>query len=390
MKSVSKAKAKERRKRHSWKPTGVANIYMRGAKYYYVKMTAGKREFTPLSDAIGRPVLDLPGAITAATKVAVNPFVGKSETAKDLLPEFYRHKLDSGDWEETTKKGHKHIYDTFANLMPKSLAAVTGAELQAWYDGLRENVSDSSAQTYFACIASLFRWAHQARKIPHNPAVDVVIEKPEPAAEREFANYEQRDELIAGATDDQLKLFLILGFHFGLRRKEIDHARPSWLNLQLRSLSVRKLLKPEEPLRYFRPKNGKERVIPMSKAATKFLTGYLAKLPKDAVYLLHPEKVLQGKNRYRYDMIRPFKEHLKTHGMEWLTIQGMRTTFASLLATTGKVSIEQIADWLGDTIKVTEDRYAHLLPRHDLLEKAFSHRKITRAKVPASSAAQPA
>ena len=73
-------------------------------------------------------------------------------------------------------------------------------------------------------------------------------------------------------------------------------------------------------------------------------------------------------------MRRPFQDHITAHGMKWLTIQAMRTTFASLLATTGLVSIQQIADWLGDTIKVTEDRYAHLLPRHDLIEKAFRDR----------------
>ena len=141
-----------------------------------------------------------------------------------------------------------------------------------------------------------------------------------------------------------------------------------------RLLRVRNLIRPDPPLSYFRIKNGKERMIPMSEEATEFFKRYLPKLPSGPWYLLHPEKVEGGANRYRYDMRRPFQEHVKAHGMEWLTIQGMRTTFASLLATTGLVSIQQIADWLGDTIKVTEDRYAHLLPRHDLIEKAFRDR----------------
>jgi integrase len=120
----------------------------------------------------------------------------------------------------------------------------------------------------------------------------------------------------------------------------------------------------------------------MSEEATEFFKRYLPKLPSGPVYILHPEKVESGAHRYRYDMRRPFQEHVRVHDMEWLTIQGMRTTFASLLATTGLVSIQQIADWLGDTIKVAEDRYAHLLPRHDLIEKAFRNRVVTPADPP--------
>ncbi len=374
MDKSSKPSSKDRKERYAWRPTGVANVYMRAKKYYYVKMNRGKRHFVLLADSKGRPVSDLPEAIRAASKMAINPFVQRPESLRDSVNEFFEEKLRKREWEATTKRGHRHIYDSFVTSITKSLAAITTRDLQEWYDTQRERVSDHSAATYFACIASLFRWAHSTRKIPHNPAVEVVIEKPEPAADRRFATYEQRDKLVEAAGDDQLKLFLILGFHFGLRRREIDHALPSWIDLERRLLRVRNLIRPDPPLGYFRIKNGKERMIPMSEEATEFFKRYLPKLPSGKRYLLHPEKIEGGANRYRYDMRRPFQEHVKGHGMEWLTIQGMRTTFASLLATTGVVSIQQIADWLGDTIKVTEDRYAHLLPRHDLIEKAFRDR----------------
>ena len=374
MDKSSKPSAGDRKERYAWRPTGVANVYMRARKYYYVKMNRGKRHFVPLADSQGRPVSDLPEAIRAASKVAINPFVERPESLRDAVNEFFEEKLRKREWEATTKRGHCHIYESFVTNVTKSLGAITTRDLQEWYDTQRARVSDNSAATYFACIASLFRWAHSTRKIPHNPAVDVVIEKPEPAADRRFATYEQRDRLVEVAEDDHLKLFLILGFHFGLRRREIDHALPSWIDLEQRLLRVRNLIRPEPPLSSFRIKNGKERTIPMSEEATEFFERYLPKVPSGTRYLLHPEKLEGGANRYRYDMRRPFQEHIKRHGMEWLSIQGMRTTFASLLATTGLVSIQQIADWLGDTIKVTEDRYAHLLPRHDLIEKAFRDR----------------
>ncbi len=363
-------------RRHAWVKTGVANIYVRGTAYYYVKMSNGKRVFTALRDATGKPVADLADAIRAAAAHATNPFVGRCELVGDLLPEFYGEKMATGDWQATTKDGHRHIYEKFAAAHPVALSSLTTAQLQAWYDGLLTRVSPGSALTYWACIASFFRWAYERhpRKIQHNPAAAVVVKNPEPSRDRAFADYALRDRLLATATDDNLRVFLYLGFHFGLRRREIDHARPEWINLDQRLLTVRNLLNPTAPLRYFRIKNGKERRIPMSKAATEFFTTYLAGLPPDAPYLLAPRKIEQGKNRYRYDMRRPFENHLHDHGAEWLTIQGMRVTFASLLASTGKVNILQIADWLGDTIKTTEHSYAHLIPQHDLIEAAFGDR----------------
>ena len=144
------------------------------------------------------PLSDLPEAIRAASKVAINPFVERPESLRDAVNEFFEEKLRKREWEATTKRGHRHIYESFVTSVTKSLAAITTRDLQEWYDTQRARVSDHSAATYFACIASLFRWAHSTRKIPHNPAVDVVIEKPEPAADRRFATYEQRDRLVRG------------------------------------------------------------------------------------------------------------------------------------------------------------------------------------------------
>jgi hypothetical protein len=175
----SKGSVSDRKTRYAWRPTGVANVYMRGTKYYYVKMNRGKRHFVPLADSQGRPVVDLADAIRAAGKVAVNPFVGGPESLRDVLDEFFKEKLRRREWEATTKRGHRHIYETFVTSVTKPLGAVTTRDLQERYDAQRARVSDRSAATYFACIASLFRWAHGARRIPHNPAIDVVVEKPE-------------------------------------------------------------------------------------------------------------------------------------------------------------------------------------------------------------------
>ena len=72
MDKSSKPSAGDRKERYAWRPTGVANVYMRARKYYYVKMNRGKRHFVPL-----------PEAIRAASKVAINPFVERPESLRD-------------------------------------------------------------------------------------------------------------------------------------------------------------------------------------------------------------------------------------------------------------------------------------------------------------------
>ena len=51
MDKSSKPRAGDRKERYAWRPTGVANVYMRAKKYYYVKMNRGKRHFVPLADS---------------------------------------------------------------------------------------------------------------------------------------------------------------------------------------------------------------------------------------------------------------------------------------------------------------------------------------------------
>ena len=86
MNKSSKAITNDRKARYAWRPTGVANVYMRGTKYYYVKMNRGKRHFVPLADSPSRPVLDLAEAIRV---------IPMSEEATEFFKR-YLPKLPSG------------------------------------------------------------------------------------------------------------------------------------------------------------------------------------------------------------------------------------------------------------------------------------------------------
>src|SRR4029434_5275824 len=87
-------------------------------------------------------------------------------------------------------------------------------------------------------------------------------------------------------------------------------------------------------------------------------------------FMVEPKKKeMVGKWRYRYDFRRPFEELVKgmlpahNHGNPGakITVHTMRHTFASLLVSAGK-SIYKVAGWLGNGIRVTEERYAYLVP----------------------------
>jgi hypothetical protein len=72
----------------------------------------------------------------------------------------------------------------------------------------------------------------------------VVIPKVSATARREFYDFTQRDRIVSAALEQpraDLALVKLLGFHAGLRRAEIDHARPEWLDLSRRVIHVRNL-----------------------------------------------------------------------------------------------------------------------------------------------------
>ena len=109
--------------------------------------------FCPPRQCPSRPVVDLPEAIRAASKVAVNPFVARPESLRDVLNEFFEEKLRRREWEATTKGGHRHIYEAFVTSVTKPLDAVTTRDLQEWYDEQRARAQreKNSAQSRCRC-----------------------------------------------------------------------------------------------------------------------------------------------------------------------------------------------------------------------------------------------
>ncbi len=176
-----------------------------------------------------------------------------------------------------------------------------------------------------------------------------------------LCSIEQRDKLLKECPRDDLRFVLFCGFHLGLRRNEIVEARPQWFNLSTKLATVMILENDDAEAREldpFLPKGAKERSIPLSKAFTEFLTGWLD--PRWD-YCLDPDG-RRGLSVYRYDPRRPFEEYVAAQKLPWVTFHTMRRTFGSIAATKG-ASLYHIANWLGDDYRTTADHYAHLIPQ---------------------------
>ena len=217
-------------------------------------------------------------------------------------------------------------------------------------------------------------WLVGEHKLRENPAAFVKARSSTSAKRRRFCRREQVDKLIGECPNRELKFILFCGFHGGLRKGEIDQARPEWFDL---TLDIIHIVESDD----WKPKDKDKRTIPLTKAFQKFLLDEMSvngEMP--GPFVIQPEKV-QGKARYRYDLRKPFEAYVNAKGFKWLKPHTMRHTFASLLAIKG-VSIFKIAKWLGDDVKVVERHYAHLLPQDSDIERAFGSGESEPSKEP--------
>ena len=159
--------------------------------------------------------------------------------------------------------------------------------------------------------------------------------------------------------DRVLTFALLAGFDGGLRRDEISEARVSWFDLETKVLDV-------SNYGDFVTKDRDKRVIPLTDRFVDFLKSYLADRDKTE-YVLAPEKIEKGSNRYRYDVSKRVRAHFKRCKVK-CSIHDMRRSFASNRVSAG-ISVYKVARWLGDGIVVVERSYGHLAPQDAEINK---------------------
>jgi integrase len=331
-------------------------IYLRGSIYWLNFQRHGKRNFISLETS------DFTEALKRAAEMRAAPALVPGQGFERDIESFLAYKRRRNEFTASSAHGRGFILRAFARWIDKlSPADVTAADIQAFYDLKLHERSATTANSYLSILRSFFQWCvRPANLIRRNPclAIDQAVDEHAGITMRNFCHEDQRDQLIRTAKRDDLKFILYCGFHAGLRKQEIIEAQSFWFDMDAGLVHLRRTAT-------MNFKDREERTIPMTKQFQAFLREYGLREP----YMLQPD-VKYGKNRYRYDFTRPFKEHVTEQGMPWVTIHTMRHTFASLLVSNG-VSLYKIAVWLGDDPRVVDRRYARLKPKDPDIERAF-------------------
>lgn len=338
------------------KKGSIRNLYEQRGRWYYAKQVKGSRPFIALDTA------DEVQAIAMVRNLERSPILlNLAAGLKGEVEQFVIYKTGRRDYSRNSGETKVFVLRELAAAFPnESAATITPQQIEKFYGALRKRVSESTAESYMMTLSSFFRWTVEVKRWRlDNPVSKVEIVGAEHIARKAFVARDIKNRILADAPDDDMMFICFCGFDAGMRRDEISEARADWFTGSVHvQRSIGRRLRDKE--REWRPKYNKERVIPLTDPFRAFLKRYLRdRAPLD--FALHPE-IGQGESRYRYDFRYPFADYMRLfHGLPWVTPHVMRHSFASNLKTAG-VSIAKIAEWLGDSERVTERTYAWLKP----------------------------
>lgn len=341
------------------KRAAIRNLYVQRGRFYYARQVNGARPFVDLQTT------DETEAIRRVREMERSPLLRIGTTGlRAEVSQFIAYKVGKREYSRDSASTKVLILNRFADAVaPDATSATVGVgDCAAFYRQLLKEVSESTAEGYMTTLRSFFQWTVKVKRSRlDNPITKVDVIHAEHIARKKFADKKTKNRLIAAAPNDDLRFIAYCGFDAGLRRGEIDEARADWFELRHGSIHVQRTIGRRLRLgeREWRPKYNKERVIPLTVPFRNFLKRYLKKR-KPLDFALMPE-VKHGNWRYRYDIRRPFADFMAAQRLKWITPHVMRHSFASNLKSAG-ISNAKIAEWMGNSERVTERTYAHLKP----------------------------
>jgi integrase len=299
-------------------------------------------------------------AIARAAAMRATPVLADNAGWRAEVDAYIRDRQSTGSLSRQYARSRKIILEAQGRDMGwENPARLTPEIVAEWYRGLRATKAEATASHYLVALRSFLNWCVEKKLVRTNAAAGVKQSKVRTMRRDHFLPAASVRKLIDACKRDDLKFVLYAGFLCGLRRGEICNALTSWIDLDQGLLRVR--IRPQGTFGIddpgWRPKFGRERVVPLPREFRTWLAG---RLDYDG-FVLHPEKKNGSLDeKYRWDFKRPWLELLAETKIK-STIHQMRRTFASHKATAG-VSLFKIAKWLGNSVAVVEKHYAHLVP----------------------------
>jgi integrase len=345
----------------------VKGMWLRGGVWWYRVMRDGQRHTWSLGTG------DLPTAITRSYERLLE--IGR-RPSDEISRELAFALQSRSSIRDKTRAGQESVAKVFSEWCGEvSAAAITRERAKSWLAQLHASgKSPATLHSYARTMRSLFGTLIREGRLPAshpNPFSHPDLPKLPRSPRRDFVSVAIRDSIIEAATDPDLRMILLLGFHAGLRKMEIIEARPEWIDLSQGVLHVSKT-----PT--FTPKDSDDRTIPM----TQELRAHLAERAP-APYLVHPA-VEHGRAEYRYDFRLPFTRHMAACGHPGVTAHTMRRTFASLLVNSG-VSLYKVSKWLGDDYKIVASAYGHLVAYDSEIDLPGQPSRPTRSSATSSA-----
>lgn len=282
------------------------------------------------------------------------------------IDRYLAEKLSRGIHTEKTSRNTGYTLGQLADFLGpgKAVGEIRTADMQEWVGALGKTNNSTSINSVVGSTKGFFSWAVKEGLLLESPIAGLELPKKVVTRSESYCSREERDRLIARVDRDDLALILHLGFFAGMRIGEIVEARRDWLDLDGRVITIRNTST-------FTAKGKRTRKIRMSHRLHGFMVGYLERWADLAGvgsglndYLLRPDKA-DGKkwkkagsqpNRWRYDPTRPFKDHARACGLEWIGFHSMRHTFGTLHAM-ANTPLATIAREMGDDYKTTFNSY---------------------------------
>ena len=327
-------------------------LYRRGKIWWYRFSFLGDQHFVSTKQR------DEAEAIKVAREIHKNPLPLIAHKLEKGAPTPLRRKamrshvekfLETRKLNASSRRGYETTLLAFFReheiIFPYQLTTETIAEWLGSYN------SEATVSRYRVIIRTFCAYLVDEGALLINP-VNEEVRKPKELEPRiRVLTDAECSALLAECHTDDLRLAVLFGLLAGLRKNEILHARPSWVNLQQRVLSVK-----PDPEDGWKPKNGKPRTLPLAEELAEELERVGVREP----FLVKPNKPF-GKWLYRWDFRAQFKTAARRAGITNIVFHDLRGAFASRLVMAG-VNPYKVCKWHGAQFATFEKHYAHLIP----------------------------
>lgn len=258
--------------------------------------------------------------------------------------------------------------------------ALTARQLTEWLSEYvkRNCAASKTANRYREILQKMFVWAIDVHglKFPGdiNPALKIKRWR-EGAPVIVFLTVEEIERQLEVLQEaPQVQTMIAVYIYSGLRREEALWLQKDDVDLELGYIRV---YAKEVLGRNWQPKNGKNRLVPISSTLRKYLENYVPVDSDGEWYFPSPQGQWWDPDNFSGRALAPIN---KAHGLSW-GCDEYRHTFASQLAMAG-TALQKIAKLMGNSVTICERYYAALLPE-SLVESVEFPKDSAKSKIQA-------